>query len=573
MLKLAKRMSFWAVAGAILFMIVQVVSDLYLPTLTSDIINNGVAKGDVDYIWSVGLKMLGFSLISIAAATGNVFLAARQSQKLGKTLRSEVYKKVTNFTNDEFDEMGTSSLITRTTNDVVQVQNVVMMFLRMMIMAPIMLIGASFLAYNKDGELTKIFLYVLPILAVFMGVIMYFAVPLFKSMQKKTDKLNLVFREGLTGIRVIRAFNRSKSEAVRFDEANKDFTDTSIKVNTIMSFMLPVMTFVMSATNIAIIWYGGHYIADGTLEVGNLIAFMTYAMQILMSFMMLSMVFVFIPRGQASAVRINEVLNMESKIKDPKVITKMPTENRGTLDFNHVDFRYEGAERLALKDIDFHGRNGQTVAIIGGTGSGKSSLSNLIPRFYDVESGSIEINGVDIRQMSQHELRDAVGFVPQKAMLFTGTIRENIQYGKKDATDEEIWHALEIAQSKEFVEELPDGLDSYVEQGGGNFSGGQKQRLCIARALIKKADIFVFDDSFSALDFKTDAALRKALKPETKEAVVVIVAQRISTVVDADLILVLDEGELVGMGTHEELKETNATYQEIISSQLREEEI
>lgn len=573
MLKLAKRMSFWAVAGAILFMIVQVVSDLYLPTLTSDIINNGVAKGDVDYIWSVGLKMLGFSLISIAAATGNVFLAARQSQKLGKTLRSEVYKKVTNFTNDEFDEMGTSSLITRTTNDVVQVQNVVMMFLRMMIMAPIMLIGASFLAYSKDGELTKIFLYVLPILAVFMGVIMYFAVPLFKSMQKKTDKLNLVFREGLTGIRVIRAFNRSKSEAVRFDEANKDFTDTSIKVNTIMSFMLPVMTFVMSATNIAIIWYGGHYIADGTLEVGNLIAFMTYAMQILMSFMMLSMVFVFIPRGQASAVRINEVLNMESKINDPKVITKMPAENRGTLDFNHVDFRYEGAERLALKDIDFHGRNGQTVAIIGGTGSGKSSLSNLIPRFYDVESGSIEINGVDIRQMSQHELRDAVGFVPQKAMLFTGTIRENIQYGKKDATDEEIWHALEIAQSKEFVEELPDGLDSYVEQGGGNFSGGQKQRLCIARALIKKADIFVFDDSFSALDFKTDAALRKALKPETKEAVVVIVAQRISTVVDADLILVLDEGELVGMGTHEELKETNATYQEIISSQLREEEI
>lgn len=469
--------------------------------------------------------------------------------------------------------MGTSSLITRTTNDVVQVQNVVMMFLRMMIMAPIMLIGASFLAYNKDGELTKIFLYVLPILAVFMGVIMYFAVPLFKSMQKKTDKLNLVFREGLTGIRVIRAFNRSKSEAVRFDEANKDFTDTSIKVNTIMSFMLPVMTFVMSATNIAIIWYGGHYIADGTLEVGNLIAFMTYAMQILMSFMMLSMVFVFIPRGQASAVRINEVLNMESKINDPKVITKMPAENRGTLDFNHVDFRYEGAERLALKDIDFHGRNGQTVAIIGGTGSGKSSLSNLIPRFYDVESGSIEINGIDIRQMSQHELRDAVGFVPQKAMLFTGTIRENIQYGKKDATDEEIWHALEIAQSKEFVEELPDGLDSYVEQGGGNFSGGQKQRLCIARALIKKADIFVFDDSFSALDFKTDAALRKALKPETKEAVVVIVAQRISTVVDADLILVLDEGELVGMGTHEELKETNATYQEIISSQLREEEI
>lgn len=573
MIKLAKRMSFWAVAGAVLFMIVQVVSDLYLPTLTSDIINNGVAKGDVDYIWSVGFKMLGFSLISIAAATGNVFLAARQSQKLGKTLRSDIYDKVTNFSNDEFDEIGTSSLITRTTNDVIQIQNVVMMFLRMMIMAPIMLIGASFLAYSKDGKLTQIFIIVLPVLAIFIGVIMFFAVPLFKAMQKKTDKLNLVFREGLTGIRVIRAFNRSKSETERFDEANKDYTDTSIKVNTIMSFMLPIMTFVMSATNIAIIWYGGHYIGDGTLEVGNLIAFMTYAMQILMSFMMLAMVFIFIPRGQASAVRINEVLNMDSKIKDPENAVPVPSEKQGTLDFNHVDFRYTGAEKLALKDIDFHGKNGQTIAIIGGTGSGKSTLSNLLGRFYDIESGSIEINGVDIRQMKQHDLRDAVGYVPQKAMLFTGTIRENLKYGKPDATDEEIWHALEIAQSKDFVAALPDGLDSYVEQGGGNFSGGQKQRLCIARALVKRPDIYVFDDSFSALDFKTDAALRKALKPETKEAVVVLVAQRISTVIDADIILVLDEGSIVGMGTHEELKDSNETYQEIIHSQLRGEEI
>lgn len=573
MLKLAKRMSFWAVAGAVVFMIIQVVSDLYLPTLTADIINNGVAKGDTDYIWSVGFKMLGFSLISIAAATGNVFLAARQSQKLGKTLRSEIYTKVTNFSNDEIDEIGTASLITRTTNDVIQIQNVVMMFLRMMIMAPIMLIGASFLAYSKDGQLTQIFLYVLPILAIFIGVVMFFAVPLFKAIQKKTDKLNLVFREGLTGIRVIRAFNRSKSETERFAEANKDFMDTSIKVNTIMSLMLPVMTFIMSGTNIAIIWFGGQYIGNGTLEVGNLLAFMTYAMQILMSFMMLSMVFIFIPRGQASAVRINEVLNMDSKIKDPKNPAKLPDEKQGTLDFNHVDFRYTGAENLALKDIDFHGKNGQTIAIIGGTGSGKSTLSNLLGRFYDVENGSIEINGVDIRQMKQHDLRDAVGYVPQKAMLFTGTIRENLKYGNPDATDEELWHALEIAQSKNFVAAMPEGLDSYVEQGGGNFSGGQKQRLCIARALVKKADIYVFDDSFSALDFKTDAALRKALKPETRESVVVLVAQRISTVIDADIILVLDEGQLVGQGTHEDLKATNETYQEIINSQLRGEEI
>lgn len=573
MLKLAKRMSFWAVAGAVVFMIIQVVSDLYLPTLTADIINNGVAKGDTDYIWSVGFKMLGFSLISIAAATGNVFLAARQSQKLGKTLRSEIYTKVTNFSNDEIDEIGTASLITRTTNDVIQIQNVVMMFLRMMIMAPIMLIGASFLAYSKDGQLTQIFLYVLPILAIFIGVVMFFAVPLFKAIQKKTDKLNLVFREGLTGIRVIRAFNRSKSETERFAEANKDFMDTSIKVNTIMSLMLPVMTFIMSGTNIAIIWFGGQYIGNGTLEVGNLLAFMTYAMQILMSFMMLSMVFIFIPRGQASAVRINEVLNMDSKIKDPENPAKLPAEKQGTLDFNHVDFRYTGAENLALKDIDFHGKNGQTIAIIGGTGSGKSTLSNLLGRFYDVENGSIEINGVDIRQMKQQDLRDAVGYVPQKAMLFTGTIRENLKYGNPDATDEELWHALEIAQSKNFVAAMPEGLDSYVEQGGGNFSGGQKQRLCIARALVKKADIYVFDDSFSALDFKTDATLRKALKPETRESVVVLVAQRISTVIDADIILVLDEGQLVGQGTHEDLKATNETYQEIINSQLRGEEI
>lgn len=573
MMKLAKRMSLWVVLGAVFFMVIQVISDLYLPTLTADIINNGVAKGDTDYIWQVGFKMLGFSLISIAAATGNVLLASRESQKLGKTLRSDIYKKVSNFSNDEFDQVGTASLITRTTNDVVQIQNVVMMFLRMMIMAPIMLIGASFLAYTKDAQLTRIFIIVLPILAIFIGVVMVFAVPLFKSIQKKTDKLNLVFREGLTGIRVIRAFNRSNYEADRFKEANQDYTNTAVKVNTIMSFMLPVMTFIMSATNIAIIWNGGHYIANGTLEVGNLISFMTYAMQILMSFMMLSMVFVFVPRGQASAARINEVLDIDSKIKDPKKPEKLPATKQGTLDFNHVDFRYEGAENLALKDIDFHAKNGQIVAIIGGTGSGKSSLSNLIPRFYDVESGDIQIDGIDIRAMKQHDLRDRVGFVPQKAVLFTGSIRDNLQYGKKDATDEEIWKALEIAQSKDFVSELPDGLDTFVEQGGGNFSGGQKQRLAIARALVKQPDVYVFDDSFSALDFKTDAALRKALKPETKEAIVVLVAQRISTVVDADIIIVLDEGQVAGIGTHQELKETNETYQEIISSQLREEEI
>lgn len=573
MIKLAKRMNGLAVLGAIVFMVIQVVSDLYLPNLTADIIDNGIATGDVNYIISVGIKMLGFSLLSVAAATGNVFLASQQSQLLGKNVRSSVFKKVSYFSNDAIDEIGTSSLITRTTNDVVQIQMVIMMALRMMIQAPIMLIGAGIMAYTREPQLASIFLYVLPVLAVFMITIMYFAIPYFKKMQSKTDRLNLVFREGLTGIRVIRAFNRNKSETKRFDEANKDFADTSIRANTIMSFMLPVMTLIISATNISIIWFGGQYIGDGMMEVGNLITFMTYAMQILMSFMMLAMIFVFIPRGQVSAARVNKVLETESMVKDPEKPTKVNRLDKGTLEFDHVDFRYTGAEQLALENINFKSVKGEMVAIIGGTGSGKSTLANLIARFYDVNSGNIKMNGVDIRDITQKELRSMMGYAPQKAVLFTGTIRSNMQYGKPDATDEEIWHALDVAQAKDFVSELSKGLDSYVEQGGNNFSGGQKQRLSIARALISKADILIFDDSFSALDFKTDAELRKALAVEAKDSVVVIIAQRISTVMNADLILVMDGGRVVGKGTHEELKETNSTYQEIMNSQMREEEL
>ena len=573
MMKLAKRMNGLAVMGAIIFMIIQVVSALYLPNLTADIIDNGIAMGDVQYIISVGVKMLGFSLLSVAAATGNVLLASRQSQLLGKNVRSSVFKKVSYFSNDAIDDIGTSSLITRTTNDVVQIQNVIMMGLRMMIQAPIMLVGAGIMAYLREPKLAGIFLYVLPILAIFIVTIMYFAIPYFKKMQSKTDRLNLVFREGLTGIRVIRAFNRNESETKRFDTANKDFADNSIRANTIMSFMLPVMTLIISATNISIIWFGGQYISDGLMEVGNLITFMTYAMQILMSFMMLAMIFVFIPRAQVSAARVNKVLETESKVKDPENPTKVNMEDKGTLEFNHVDFRYTGAEKLALEDIDFKSTKGEMVAIIGGTGSGKSTLANLIARFYDVESGNVRINGVDIRDVDQKELRSMMGYAPQKAILFTGSIRSNMQYGKPDATDEEIWHALEVAQAKDFVSELPKGLDSYVEQGGSNFSGGQKQRLSIARALISKADILIFDDSFSALDFKTDAKLRKALVTEAKDSVVVIIAQRISTVMNADTILVMDGGCVVGKGTHEELKETNPTYQEIMDSQMREEEL
>lgn len=574
MIKLIKRVSVISIIMAVVFMVIQVVSDLYLPTLTSNIINNGVATGDIDYIWKTGFYMIGFSLISIIAALGNTYFATRESQKLGQKLRSDIYQKVENFSSRSFDKFGTASLITRTTNDVNQIQMVTQMFLRMMINAPITLIGASFLAYQKDAQLTRIFLVVIPIMLVLVGGIMYFAVPLFKSMQKKTDRLNLVFREGLTGVRVIRAFDKTDYEANRFDEANKDYTHTAIKVNTIVALMMPLMTLIMSGTNIAITWFGGHYIAEMTLEVGNLIAFMTYAMQILISFMMLSMIFVMVPRAQASADRINEVLNEEDEILDPKTPATLSLQgDQATLAFDHVAYRYQGAEKLALEDIDFQAKSGDFVAIIGGTGSGKTTLVNLLPRLYDMESGAIKINGVNIAEVTQHNLREVVGFVPQKAVLFSGTIRENMKYGKPDASDEEIWQALEIAQAKDFVSELADGLDSRVKQGGGNFSGGQRQRLAIARALVKQADVYVFDDSFSALDFKTDANLRAALKRDMQDSIMVVVAQRVSTVMDADTILVLDEGKLVGKGTHESLMADNETYQEIVSSQLREEDL
>ena len=574
MLKIVKRISLTSAIAAAVFMVIQVLADLYLPTLTSNIIDKGVAQGDVDYIWHTGFVMIGFSLISILAAIANTFFATRESQKLGKQLRTDVYNKSESLTKDAFDKYGTASLITRTTNDVTQIQMVTQMFLRMMINAPITLIGASILAYQKDHQLTKIFLVVIPVMIILIGGIMYFAVPLFKSMQKKTDRLNLVFREGLTGVRVIRAFDKTRFEENRFDLANKDYTNTAIKVNTIVALMMPMMTLIMSGTNVAITWFGGHYIADMTLEVGNLIAFMTYAMQILISFMMLSAIFIMVPRAQASADRINEVLDEKIGIHDPenpKTVSFAGKE--ATLAFNHVNYRYHGAEKLALEDIDFQAKSGEIVAIIGGTGSGKTTLVNLIPRLYDIESGSIQINGTDISEMTQYNLRELMGFVPQKAVLFSGTIRDNMQYGKPDATDEMIWKALEIAQAKDFVSEMEDGLDSHVEQGGGNFSGGQRQRLAIARALVKTADIYVFDDSFSALDFKTDANLRQALKTNMKESITVLVAQRVSTVMDADMILVLDEGKLVGKGTHEELLATNETYQEIVHSQLREEDL
>ncbi|MFT8729227.1 MAG: ABC transporter ATP-binding protein [Oenococcus oeni] len=570
MIKLAKgRMSIWAVAASVVFMIIQVYTMLLLPDLTSNLINNGVIKGNINYIYHTGVWMALYSLISVLAGVANVYASAIASQKLGMLLRRDIYNKVMSFSNKEFDQIGTSSLITRTTNDVVQIQNVAMMFLRMMLMSPIMLVAASIMTYSKSPQLTKIFLVSIPVLVIVIGIAMYFAIPLFKAMQKKTDRINLVFREGLTGVRVIRAFGRDKFEQSRFKDANDDYTDNAIKVFTIMSVIFPLVTLIMSGTNVGITWFGAKLISYQAMQTGDLVAFMTYAMQVMISFMLLSMIFVMVPRAQASADRINELFNSKSTIIDPKESVKAL--EKPELSFKDVEFFYDGAEEAALKNVNFSAKIGDTVAIIGGTGSGKTTLINLIPRFYDIDKGLITVNGQNIKNYRQHDLRNLIALTPQKATLFTGTVRDNLKYGNPNASDEELWHALDVAQASDFIKELDGGLDGHVEQGGDNFSGGQKQRLAIARSLAKKASIYIFDDSFSALDFKTDANLRAALKkdPEIKKSIVVIVAQRISTVVDADTILVLEDGKMTGVGTHQELKEKNKAYQEIIDSQIR----
>ncbi|ARW50346.1 ABC transporter ATP-binding protein [Levilactobacillus brevis] len=570
MMRLArKHLDWWAVVLAVGFMIIQVACDLSLPTLTSNIIDKGIANNDIGYIWRTGGKMLLLSFIGVLGAAGNVYFAATQSQKMGQRIRSAIFKKVTYASTEEFETVGNASLITRTTNDVVQIQNVMVQMLRMMLMAPIMLVGAGVLAYVKSPRLTMVFLVALPVLALFTGLVMYFAVPLFKSLQKKIDRINLVFREGLTGVRVIRAFNQDQFEQDRFEGANQDYTKTGIKVFMIVSLMFPIITLIVSGTNIGIVWYGGQLIGNQSMEVGNLVAFMTYATQLLISFMMVSMVFVFVPRAQASAARINEVMDLKSKINDPDQPVTVK-DQAASLVFDHVNFRYTGAEKLALADVNFQATAGQTVAIIGGTGSGKSTLVNLIPRLFDPESGQIKLNGTALTAMSQQALHAAVSITQQKAVLFSGTIRSNMVYGMQDASDSQIWHALDVAQASDFVKE-EGGLDAVVEQNGDNFSGGQRQRLVIARTILKRASVYIFDDSFSALDFKTDALLRQQLRQDeqVQAGVTVIVAQRVSTVADANLILVIDGGKIVGQGTHDELKATNKTYQEILDSQIR----
>ncbi|NDO56451.1 ABC transporter ATP-binding protein [Lactobacillus reuteri] len=566
-----KNLALWATIGAVFFLLIQVSCDLYLPTVTADLVNRGIVQKDMGVIWNEGIKMLIVAAIGLVAAGLNVYFAATQSMKVGEKLRSQIYHKVLRFSNREMDEFGDSSLITRSTNDIVQIQNVMVQMLRMMLQSPVMLVAACVLAYVREPQLTKVFFISLPILAIIVMAVMYFAVPLFKSIQKKTDRINLIFREGLTGVRVIRAFRQEGREQNRFKKANEDYTQTGIKAFTIVSTLFPVVTLILGMTNVAIILLGGHLVANMSMQVGDLIAFMTYATQIMISFMMLSMIFVFVPRASASATRVNAVLDQPISIHDvqEKDQEKISINQPASLEFKNVDFRFHGAERLALHDLNFKVTAGQTLAIIGGTGSGKSALVNLIPRLFDIESGEIKVDGVPVKKLSQHNLHEVISITQQQAVLFSGTIRSNLQFGYDEATDKEMWHALEVAQAADFVRE-EGGLDAVVEQNGSNFSGGQRQRLAIARTIIKPASIYVFDDSFSALDFETDAKLRAALAkdPQIQHAVTVIVAQRISTVVDADQIIVLDEGRVVGQGTHQELKAHNETYQQIIKSQV-----
>lgn len=581
MIKLFKQLKPYSMAiiAVLILVFFQSMGDLYLPTLMSDIVDKGIVQGDQNYIWKIGGFMLLVAGLGALCSVGASYLSSKVAAGFGKNLRSRMFNHVENFTLNEFDRVGTASLITRTTNDITQVQVVLTMMLRMMVGAPMMMIGGIIMAVSENAKLSLILVVVIPVLVAVIAIIGAKGLPLFKAIQVKLDKLNLVLREHLTGIRVIRSFNRTEHETKRFNAANRDLTDTAIRVNKIMASLMPLMMLVMNFSMIAILYFGSIRIDNNELEVGSLMAFIQYAMQIMFSLIMVSMMFVLIPRASASAVRINEVLDMQPEIKDPESLADERSKRgskdgmRGYIEFDNVSFSYPGAENPALSDISFSAKPGEVTAIIGGTGSGKSTLLSLITRFYEADGGSIRVDGVDIREMTQETLRSKIGYVPQKAVLFSGTINENIRYGKEDATDEEIRHAAEVAQAADFISKMENGYEARIAQGGSNVSGGQKQRLSIARALVRRPEIYLFDDSFSALDFKTDAKLRAALKKETTESTVLIVAQRVSTVMDADRIIVLDDGAVAGMGTHRELLEHSEVYREIVSSQLSEEEI
>ena len=526
----------------------------------------------VHYIVIKGLEMLGIALLGVLAAVLVGFFASRISSGVAKQMRSDVFRKVESFSNTEFDKFSTASLITRTTNDVTQVQMLISMGLRLMCYAPIMGVGGIIFALQKSVSLSWIIALAVIVLLGLVIVLLNVAMPKFKSLQRLTDRLNLVSRENLSGMLVVRAFTNEKFEEARFDKANEDLTRTNRFTQRVMSITMPIMMLIMNLVTLLIMWVGGHAIAESTMQVGDMMAYIQYTMQIIMSFLMIAMIFIMVPRAMVSADRVQEVLTTELSIKEPENPVTLGNES-GELRFDDVSFRYGNAEEDTLSHISFTAKPGQTTAFIGATGAGKSTLIILIPRFYDVTGGAVYLNGKDIRTLSQKELRDNIGYVPQKAMLFSGTIDSNIKYGKEDADVNEVLAALDCAQATEFVSELPNGVESSIAQGGSNVSGGQKQRLAIARALVKKAPVYIFDDSFSALDFKTDAKLRRALTKYTENAVVLIVAQRVSTIMNAEQIIVLDEGKIVGKGTHKELLKTCPEYREIAESQLSKEEL
>lgn len=550
----------------------QAIANLYLPTLMADIVDYGIIKQDTGYIWRTGGLMFVIALGGTMAAVIGIFISSQVASGFGKIIRAKLFTHVQKFSLHEFDIVGSSSLITRTTNDTTQVQQVTVIALNMMITAPITMVAGIILALHEDVGLTWILVVAMPVLVAVIIILFSKAIPLFRSIQVKLDKINLILDEGLTGVRVVRAFDRQRYEEERFDVANQDLTDVTIRVNRMIATLMPAMMLVLNLSTIAILWFGSIRVNNGDMQLGAMMAFLQYAMQILFSLLMVSMLFIFLPRASAAAVRINEVLAIEPEITDAEQV-RQANDMRGYVEFQDVTFSYPGAEEPALSHISFKASPGEVTAIIGGTGAGKSTMVSLVPRFYDVDSGQVLIDGVDVREMSQEYMRAKIGFVPQKAVLFSGSIAGNIRYGKEDATDEEIRHAADVAQANDFILAMPDGFDSEIAQGGTNVSGGQKQRLSIARALVRKPEIYVFDDSFSALDYKTDARLRTALKQETRDATVLIVSQRVSTIMDADQIIVLDEGHVVGIGRHRELMNTCEVYRDIVSSQLSSEEI
>jgi ATP-binding cassette subfamily B multidrug efflux pump len=555
----------------VLFQFVQTLATLYLPTLNADIIDNGVVKGDTGYIMRVGGGMLAVTLVQIVCATAAVYFGARTAMAVGRDVRAAIFGRVQDFSAQEVGHLGAPSLITRTTNDVQQVQMLVLLTFTLMVSAPIMCIGGVVLALRQDVPLSGLLLVIVPALIIVVTLIVNRMRPLFRAMQERIDVVNRVLREQITGIRVIRAFVRDGYEQDRFAGANNQLTDVALGAGKLMALMFPSVMFVVNVSSVAVLWFGGHRIASGEMQVGALTAFLSYLMQILMAVMMATFMFVMIPRAEVCAERIQEVLDTESSVRPPAAPVAAPPV-RGVLELRDVTFSYPGAEVPVLCDVDLTARPGETVAVIGSTGSGKTTLLNLVPRLFDATGGAVLVDGVDVRDLDPDVLSARVGLVPQRPYLFSGTVASNLRYGNPDATDADLWRALEVAQARDFVSEMPEGLNAPIAQGGSNVSGGQRQRLAIARLLVHRPKIYLFDDSFSALDYATDAALRAALATEVADATVIIVAQRVSTIRDADRIVVLDEGRVVGIGTHLDLMDTNPTYREIVLSQLTEQE-